>query len=88
MTKKKPHYESRVFDGRIRDDYEEDTPARRHFIRGLSERHRAIGGRTQFASFRGGRLGATTSRLQYVVVEELVAIVDPRTRKVEIVFPR
>ena len=24
----------------------------------------------------------------YVVVEELVAIVDPRTRKVEIVFPR
>ena len=26
--------------------------------------------------------------LRYVVVEELVAIVDPRTRKVEIVFPR
>ena len=26
--------------------------------------------------------------LSYVVVEELVAIVDPRTRKVEIVFPR
>jgi hypothetical protein len=24
----------------------------------------------------------------YVVVEELIAIVDPRTRKVEIVFPR
>jgi hypothetical protein len=24
----------------------------------------------------------------YIVVEELVAIVDPRTRKVEIVFPR
>lgn len=24
----------------------------------------------------------------YVVIEELVAIVDPRTRKVEIVFPR
>jgi hypothetical protein len=24
----------------------------------------------------------------YVVVEKLVAIVDPRTRKVEIVFPR
>jgi hypothetical protein len=26
--------------------------------------------------------------LGYVVVEELVAIVDPRTRKVELVFPR
>ena len=26
--------------------------------------------------------------LRYIVVEELVAIVDPRTRKVEIVFPR
>jgi hypothetical protein len=26
--------------------------------------------------------------LRYVVVEELVAIVDPRTRKIEIVFPR
>lgn len=26
--------------------------------------------------------------LNYVVVEELVAIVDPRTRKVEMVFPR
>ena len=25
---------------------------------------------------------------EYVVVEELVAIVDPRTRKIEIVFPR
>jgi hypothetical protein len=24
----------------------------------------------------------------YVVVEELIALVDPRTRKVEIVFPR
>jgi hypothetical protein len=24
----------------------------------------------------------------YVVIEELVALVDPRTRKVEIVFPR
>ena len=26
--------------------------------------------------------------VSYVVVEELVAIIDPRTRKVEIVFPR
>ncbi len=34
------------------------------------------------------RAGEIDIGFGYIVVEELVAIVDPRTRKVEIVFPR
>jgi hypothetical protein len=34
------------------------------------------------------RLAPQLRGFGYVVIEELVALVDPRTRKVEIVFPR
>jgi regulator of extracellular matrix RemA (YlzA/DUF370 family) len=34
------------------------------------------------------RAGEIDIGFGYIVVEELVAIVDPHTRKVEVVFPR
>ena len=48
----------------IRDDHEANAPSRGPFIPGFRRRRRAIGHPTQFTSFRGGRIGATTSRLQ------------------------